>query len=118
MYKGKRDALNRGNYHGLKLIEQMMKVLERVVEGLIRQMVEIDEMQCGFMSGGTTDTIFIVSQLQEKHLAANKLLYMAFVKLEKAFDQVPWDVIWLAMRKLGIDKWLVRLVQSMCCTRT
>ena len=27
-----------------------MKVLERVVEGLVRQRVEIDEMQCGFMS--------------------------------------------------------------------
>ena len=66
------------------------------------------------MSGrGTTDAIFIVCQLQEKHLAANKPLYMAFVDLEKAFDRVPRDVIWWAMRKLGIDEWLVRLVQSM-----
>ena len=114
LYKGKGDALNRGNYRGLKLIEQVMKVLERVVEGLIRQRVEIDEMQCGFMSGrGTTDAIFIVRQLQEKHLAANKPLYMAFVDLEKALDRVPGDVIWWAMRKLGIDEWLVRLVQSM-----
>ena len=114
LYKGKGDALNRGNYRGLKLIEQVMKVLERVVEGLIRQRVEIDEMQCGFMSGrGTTDAIFIVRQLQEKHLAANKPLYMAFVDLEKAFDRVPRDVIWWAMRKLGIDEWLVRLAQSM-----
>ena len=114
LYKGKGDALNRGNYRGLKLIEQVMKVLERVVEGLIRQRVEIDEMQCGFMSGrGTTDAIFIVRQLQEKHLAANKPLYMAFVDLEKAFDHVPRDVIWWAMRKLGIDEWLVRLFQSM-----
>ena len=91
-----------------------MKVLERVVEGLIRQRVEIHEMQCGFMSGrGTTDAIFIVHQLREKHLAANRPLYMAFVDLEKAFDGVPRDVIWWAMRKLGIDEWLVRLVQSM-----
>ena len=114
LYKGKGDALNRGNYRGLKLIEQVMKVLERVVEGLIRQRVEIDEMQCGFMSGrGTTDGIFILRQLQEKHLAANKPLHMAFIDLEKAFDRVPRDVIWWAMRKLGIDEWLVRLVQSM-----
>ena len=91
-----------------------MKVLERVVEGLIRQRVEIDEMQCGFMSGrGTTDGIFIVRQLQEKHLAANKPLYMAFVNLEKASDRVPRDVIWWAMRKLGINEWLVSLVQPM-----
>ena len=114
LYKGKGDALNRGNYRSLKLIDQVMKVLERVVESLIRQRVEIDEMQCGFMSGrGTTDAIFIVRQLQEKHLTANKPLYMAFVDLEKAFDRVPRNVIWWAMRKLGIDEWLVRLVQSM-----
>ena len=114
LYKGKGDALNRGNYKGSKLIEQVMKVLEHVVEGLIRQRVEIEEMQCGFMSGrGTTDAIFNLRQLQEKHLAANKPLYMAFVDLEKAFDRVPRDVIWWAMRKLGIDEWLVHLVQSM-----
>ena len=66
-------------------------------------------MQCGFMSGrGTTDAIFIVRQLQEKHLAANKPLYMAFIDLEKAFGRVPRDVIWWAMLKLGIDKgWCV-----------
>ena len=46
-------------------------------------------------------------------MAANKPLYMAFVDLEKAFDRVPRDVIWWAMRKLGIDEWLVCLVQSM-----
>ena len=111
---GQGDALSRSNYRGLKLNEQVMKVLERVVKGLIRQRVEIDEMQCGFMSGrGTTDANFIICQLQEKHLAANKPLCMAFLNLKKAFDPVPRDVIWWAMRKLGIDVWLVCRVQSM-----
>ena len=113
LYKGKGDALNRCKYRGLKLIEQVM-VLECVVEGLIRQRVEIYEMECGFMSGrGTDDAFFIVRQLQEKDLGANKPLYMAFIGLEKAFDRVPRDVIWWVMRKLCIDKWLERLVQSM-----
>ena len=61
-----------------------MKMLEHVEEGLIRQRVEIDEMQCGFMLGcGTTDAKIFVRQLQEKHLIANKPLYIAFVYLEK-----------------------------------
>ena len=38
---------------------------------------------------------------------------MAFVDLQKAFDRVPRYVLWWAMRKLGVDEWLVRLVQSM-----
>ena len=32
LYEGKEDALNKGKYRGLKLIEQVIKVLERVVE--------------------------------------------------------------------------------------
>ncbi len=113
-YKGKGDALDRGNYRGLKLLDQVMKVLERVVEKLIRDMVDIDEMQFGFVPGrGTTDAIFILRQLQEKYLAKKKNLYFAFVDLEKAFDRVPRDVLWWSMRKLGVDEWVVRLVQSM-----
>ena len=91
-----------------------MKLLEHVEEGLIRQRVEIDEMQCGFMLGcGTTDAIFIVRQLQEKHLIANKPLYMTFVYLEKkVFDCVDQDSIWLAIPTLRTDEGLVHLVQS------
>ena len=73
VYKSKSDALNRSNYRGLKSIDQVMKVLERVVEGFIRQRVVINDMQCGFMQGrGSTDAIFILRQLQEKHLVAGK----------------------------------------------
>ena len=38
---------------------------------------------------------------------------MAFVDLEKAFDSVPRKVIWWALRKLGVEEWIVRLVQGM-----
>ena len=76
LYKGKGDALERGNYHGLKLTEQVMKVLEKIVDGLIRQLVSIVDSQFGFVPGrGTTVAIFVVGQLQEKYPAANKILH-------------------------------------------
>ena len=113
-YKGKGDATDRGNYRGLKLLDHVMKVMERVVDGLIRSCVNIDNMQFGFMPGrGTTDAIFIVRQLQEKFLAKDKTLYLAFVDLEKAFDRVPRAVLWWAMRKLGVPEILVKTVQAM-----
>ena len=43
-----------------------MKVVERIFEHRIRQQIEIDDMQFGFVKGkGTTDAIFIVRQMQE-----------------------------------------------------
>ena len=35
LYKGKGDTLDRGNYRGLKLTEQAMKILESIVNGLL-----------------------------------------------------------------------------------
>ena len=59
LYKGKGDAVERDNYRGLRLTEQVMKILERIVDSLIRQLVSIDDSQFGFVPGrGTTDAIF------------------------------------------------------------
>ena len=113
-YKGKGDATDRGNYRGLKLTEHVMKILERVVEKLIRSKININAMQFGFMPGrSTTDAIFILRQLQEKALNADTTLYFAFVDLEKAFDRVPRKVVWWALRKMGVSETLVKTVQAM-----
>ena len=58
-----------------------MKVLERFVDGLIRQLVSINDSQFGFVLGrGTTDAIFVVRRLQEKYPVTNK----------------TWEGIWLS----------------------
>ena len=114
VYKGKGDALECGSYRGIKLLEHPMKVLERVLERRIRNIVRIDKMQFGFTPGrGTTDAIFIVRQVQERFLEKKKDLWMAFIDLEKAFDRVPREVLWWALRVMQVDEWIVKVVQSM-----
>ena len=67
--------------------------------------MKIDNMQFDFMADkSTTEAIFIVRQLQEKYLGSNKELLMSFVNLEKAFDRVPREVVWWALRYLGVDE--------------
>ena len=75
---------------------------------------DIDSMQFGFRPGrGTTDAIFILRHIQEKYLAKGKTLHFAFVDLEKAFDRVPRKVLWWALRKVGVDEWIVKVVTAM-----
>ena len=82
IYKGKGDVLDCGFQGGIKLIDHIMKVLERLVEKKVKSKGPLDSMQLGFTSGkGTTDTIFIMRQMQEKYMAKKKELRMEFVDL-------------------------------------
>jgi len=49
IYKGKGDVLVQSNYWGLKLLDHGMKVVERVMDKLIRESVNVHEMEFGFM---------------------------------------------------------------------
>ena len=109
--KGKGDPMSCGSYRGIKLLEHGLKIFERIMEKRIRNIVYIDKSQFGFMPGrGTTDAIFVVRQVQEGYLGKSKRLYLAFVDLEKAFDRVPRKVVEWALRKEGLDEWLVKAV--------
>ena len=43
-YKGKGVALECGSYIGIKLVEHAMKILDRVIEMRVRNVVKIDSM--------------------------------------------------------------------------
>ena len=104
----------RGNYRGLKLLDQVMKVMEHIFATIIRTQVDIDVMLFGFMPGrGTTNIIFILQQVHEKYLGKQKYPYFAFVNLEKASDCVPRKLLWWVLRKVGVGEWLIRNIQAM-----
>ena len=78
---GKGGALNRG----LKIIKQLIRAFECILERHVRQRVEIDEMQCKSMSGHgrTPVAVFILGQLQKLLLTSNKPFYVTFINIEK-----------------------------------
>ena len=64
-------------YCGLKLTQQVMKVLERIVDGLVRRVVSIDDSKFGFVPGRCN---------LSRQAASRKV---SSCQLEKAFDRVP-----------------------------
>ena len=74
--QGKGGYIGKGKLPWSQADRASHESLERIVDGLIRQLVSIDDSQFGFIPGrGITDAIFVVRQLQEKYLAANKRLH-------------------------------------------
>ena len=62
-----KGLIERGNYRGLRLLDHVMKVLERVAENFLWQQGRIDAMQFGLMPGcSVTDLIFIARQSQKE----------------------------------------------------
>ena len=62
---------------------------------------------------GTTNAIFIMRQIQEKHQAKKKKLYYAFVDFGKGIFLVPRDVVRWTLSKLGVDEWFIRTFMTL-----
>ena len=114
IYKQKGDILECNNYRGIKLMEHGIKIYERVLDKRLREVIQIDEMQFGFMPGrSTVDAIFIMRQKQKKSLEGNENLHIAFVDLEKAYDRIPRELVYWCLRKRGVPEKLVSAVRSL-----
>ena len=84
---------------------ESFKLYEKVLDGCLHEVVDIDKMQYGFMSGrGTVDAVFILSRLSEKFRATNKKFFFIFADLEKPFDRVPRAVICFTLRQKGVPE--------------
>ena len=114
IFKGKDSSADCGNYKGIKVLEHCMKIYERILDKRLREQIEIDESQFGFMPGkGTVDPFLIMRLRQEKALEGNQKMYIAFVDLEKVYDRVPRDLVLWCLQKRGITQKMARVVASL-----
>ena len=73
IYKEKGDLRSCGNYNSFKLLEHCMKVIEKIFEKWLKNMVKLDELQLRFMSDrGIADATFLLQQVFEKYEMAGR----------------------------------------------
>lgn len=95
IYKQKGDIMDCGSYIGIKMLEHVWTIFERVFDTRLRKIVQIHEIQYGFTPGKSTiDATFIVRQLLEISLEGNRKLYCCFVDLKQTYDRVPQEIIY------------------------
>lgn len=112
IWKGKGNIADCSTYRPIRLMSHTLKILERIIDQKLRDIVDISENQCGFVKGlSTTDAIHAARLLLEKHREKNKTIHAAFLDLEKAFDRVPHEVIWWALRKHQVPEEYIRWIK-------
>ncbi|ETN82559.1 reverse transcriptase [Necator americanus] len=105
VWKGKGDIADCTSYRPIRLLCHTMKVLE----ARLRKTVSVSLNQCGFVKDcSTIDAIHAVRILLEKHREKNRSVHLAFLDLEKAFDRVPHELLWMSMRSHRVPDEYVR----------
>ena len=123
LYKNKGDRSDCNSHRGISLLSAPGKFFARVLLNRLKNLSEkiLPQTQFGFRPDrGTCEAIFSVRQLQEKSREQGCQLYLCFVDLEKAFDSVPREALWLVLGKLGCTEKFVRLLRLLhddmqCC---
>ena len=115
VYK-KGSRLDCTNYRGISLMSIVGKVFARVLNERVKVLTgdKVMDEQGGFRLGrGCIDQIFAVKQIVEKIIEKNKKVYMAFVDLEKAYDNVSREKLWKVLDEYGVKGKLLRAIQAL-----
>ena len=76
--------------------------------------MDLGNIQFGFRRGRSTMVlVFALKKSTRKEQREAKYLHMVFVDMEKAYDRVPIDLIWWAMRKRSVPEGYLKVIQDM-----
>ncbi|VVC41307.1 Reverse transcriptase domain [Cinara cedri] len=94
------------NFRTLSLISHVAKLLAIIVSKQISKRIEarLENDQYGFRKNkGTREAILGLRVILEKQIERQKITYMAFVDLEKAFDSINWTSLFKILEETEID---------------
>jgi len=77
----------------------------------------IEDHQCGFRHGSSTNHIFSIRQKLEKKWECNEAVHQLFIHYKETYDSVRRKVLFIILTEFGIPMKLVRLTK-MCPNET
>ena len=122
-YKKKEDDLDKRNYFRLKLTEQILKIVKRAVENLIRQEVNKNKTDCFHTITWNFRSQFHFRSITWKRpsrkeefslfsISTFHLITFFTFHYGKSLWPNPKEYVWWALRNLGALDWFVKFEQS------
>ena len=123
----KGDKEEPGNYRGIMLLSVVGKVFckilnNRLVEHLDRERA-LHEGQAGFRKNRScTDNVYTLNEVVQGRLREDKPTYAFFLDVQKAYDTVWRDGLWLKLWDMGVkgkmwrvERECMRSLEVQCC---
>uniref|UniRef100_A0A8D8RFD8 Craniofacial development protein 2 n=1 Tax=Cacopsylla melanoneura TaxID=428564 RepID=A0A8D8RFD8_9HEMI len=104
------------DFRTLSILSHTSKILTSIIKRRIEKKIdaELDEDQFGFRHGkGTREAILSLRLIIEESMRINKPLVIAFVDLQKAFDNVNWNLMLKILEETGIKFKDRRIIHSL-----
>jgi len=114
----KKGTMNCEEYRTLNLNTHASKIITRVIKNRIEKAIDanLGEDQFGFRRNiGTREATLALRIMIEKQIRRNKETFIAFVDLEKAFDNVQWKELFKILKKSELNITIEDL--SIICTK-
>jgi endonuclease/exonuclease/phosphatase family metal-dependent hydrolase len=123
LYKNKGVKDDPDNYRLIVLQPILMKILERMVDLRLRQLIDRGEIKVSVEQGGfmtyrsTYDSIFLLQSLHDGAKQHSEPLYTAFLDVKKAFDSVSHRKLLRVLLSQGVPQAWVGLVHELLVDR-
>ena len=114
IYK-KGDFTNCQNYRAICISSICFKLYTQILEKRLREYVDgkIAQEQAAYMKGKqTNDNIQILRNITERSIEQKKELYLTFLDLTAAFDNVKRQHIWDSLYELEVPRSLVKAIKA------
>ena len=111
------DCLDPANYRPITISSVMMKVLTRLLNIRLEEVVEenkfLSEKQFGFRKKySTTDAVLVVSAAIDKARLDNLDAGMASIDLKAAYDMVSREALFAKLESLGLNGSFLQLIED------
>ena len=119
LHKGQnKSKLELKNYRPISLANTGGKIFASIMSKRLSKEVEdkgvLGEEQNGFRrTRRGEDNIYVIRELIEKHKREGKKLFIAFLDIEKAYDNVNREILQVVLRKLGVPEKYRKLIKGM-----
>ena len=119
---GKTDYSQAKSFRPISLMSFLLKTLEKLLDRHIRDGALFEKPllqdQCAYTAGKSTETaLHRLVTMAEKALETKEVLLAAFLDVEGAFDNTPFESITRAAGELGIDATSCRWIDCMLRSR-